>query len=443
MPTCGQAGGGKHAVAGERLHVGMVLPSLRAGGAERVTLTLAEALMARGHRVDLLVARSIMAWPEHVPEGLALFWPWWGVRKAARSLAGRRVRPRTLRVTPAAAQQWRLLARKRLGVRVGVKRAVYAHMIARYMRSQRPAVLLAALPTAAASTLYAAALTGDATPVVVALHSSYRRGELAYLPMARALYPRAAALIAVSRAVQEEAEALLDLPSGDVETIHNPVPAAHIRRMARHDVAHPWFAPGSPPVVLTVGRGAPEKDYPTLVRAFARVRRETAVRLVFLGLFGTRLRASLLAEATRLGVGKDVAFVRFDANPFRYMRRAAVFVLSSRQEALPTVIIEALACGTPVVSTDAPHGPREILQGGRLGKLAPVGEAAPLAEAMLATLRGDHAARASLLGRAECFSAERAARRYEAVFRRVAASGLPSARGVARREREPCGHGRV
>lgn len=415
------AAGAKNAIDGERLHVGMVLPSLRDGGAERVTLTLAEALMARGHRVDLLVARSILAWPEQVPKNIALYWPWWGVRKTARRLAGRGVRPRTLGVAPTAAGQWRLLARKRLGVPVPLKRALYANMIASYLRAERPRILLTALPTAAASTLYAAALTGHATPVVVALHSSYRHAELDYLPMARALYPGAAALVAVSQAVREEAQGLLGLPSGRIHTIHNPVDATRIRRLARQEVEHPWFAPDQPPVLLTVGRNAPEKDHPTLVRAFARVRRQRPARLVLLGRFASGIRASLQAEANHLGVGAHMAFVGFDTNPFRYMQRAAAFVLSSRQEALPTVLVEALACGTPAVSTDAPHGPREILQGGRLGKLAPVGEAAPLAEAVLATLRGEHPSPSALRRRADDFSAERAAGRYEAVFRRVLA----------------------
>lgn len=417
----GTGAGARTPNARRQLHVGMALPSLRGGGAERVTLTLAAALMARGHRVDLLVARSILAWPDHLPAGLRLFWPWWGVRAAARRCAGRIAKPKALHVTPAAAKQWHQLARMRLGVPVHPKRAIYAHMIAAYLRAERPAVLLAALPTAAASALYAAALRGDACPVVVALHSSYQRRELDWLPLGRALYPRAAALVAVSCAVQAEAEALLALPNGGIHTIYNPVAAAHIRCMARQDVAHPWFAPGRPPVALAVGRDAPEKDYPTLMRAFAHARRERPLRLVLLGQFAARFRASLLAEAGRLGVAEDVAFLRFDANPYRYMRRAALCVHSSRQEALPTVLIEALACGTPVVSTDAPHGPREILQGGRFGKLAPVGEPRPLAKAMLATLRGEHAAPATLRRRADDFSSDVAAARYEALFHGVLA----------------------
>ena len=400
-------------------HIGIVLPSLRGGGAERVTLTLAEALMARGHRVDLLVARFVVDYP--VPCGVRVFRPWWVAGEAARQCRARGVAVRRLRVTPALARDWRGFARAGRGAAVPLKQVAYAHMVAGYLRAERPALLLSATPYADAAALYAAAVVNAATPVVVTIHSErFREGH--WLRTSRALYPQAAALIAVSRGVAAAAERTLELQAGSIRTIANPIPAGDIRRLATEPVEHPWFAAGQPPVVLSVGRDAPQKDYPTLVRAFARVRRAAPARLVVLGDLGRRLRQQLTTLAEGLGVAEDVAHLAFDANPYRYMNRAAVFALSSRQEGLPTVLVEALACGTPVVSTNAPpRGPEEILGGGAFGKLAPVGAPAALADALLATLRGDHPPAETLRQRAEDFSCERAARHYQAVFRRALA----------------------
>ena len=400
-------------------HIGIVLPSLRGGGAERVTLTLAEALVARGHRVDLLVARFVVDYP--VPGGVRVFRPWWLAGKGARHCRASGIPLRRLRVTPALAEDWRSLAKMARGAPIPLKQVAYAHMVAGYLRAERPALLLSATPHADAAALYAAAVCNNAAPVVVTIHSErFREGH--WLRTSRSLYPQAAALVAVSRGVAAAAERTLALEAGSIHTIPNPIPAADIRRLAAEPVAHPWFASGQPPVVLTVGRNAPQKDYPTLIEAFAGVRREAPSRLVVLGDLGRRLRRQLMALAQRLGVGDDVAYLPFDPNPYRYMGRAAVFVLSSRQEGLPTVLVEALACGTPVVSTNAPpQGPDEILAGGAFGKLATVGAPAALADALLETLRGDHPPAQTLRQRAGDFSCESAARRYQEVFQRVLA----------------------
>jgi glycosyltransferase involved in cell wall biosynthesis len=165
-------------------------------------------------------------------------------------------------------------------------------------------------------------------------------------------------------------------------------------------------------VVLGAGRLHPQKDFPTLLRAFARVRAQRPARLVVLG-SGKRAarRAALLALAGRLGVGADVDLPGFAENPYAYMARAAVFALSSAWEGLPTALIEAMACGCPVVSTDCPSGPAEILEGGRYGELVPVGDDAALAAALLRALDAPPA-RAALRARAAQFSLEAAVERY-------------------------------
>ena len=188
----------------------------------------------------------------------------------------------------------------------------------------------------------------------------------------------------VSQGMADDLQALTHLPAGKIRTLYNPVVDEGLPARAAAPLDHPWFAPGEPPVLLGIGRLHPQKDFATLLRAFASVRALRAARLLILG--EGEERTALEALASELGIAADVALPGFAANPFAYLSRAGAFVLSSRWEGLPTVVIEALACGAPVVSTDCPSGPDEILQGGRLGALTPVGDADALARAMLETL---------------------------------------------------------
>ncbi|MGB2886052.1 MAG: glycosyltransferase, partial [Dehalococcoidia bacterium] len=169
----------------------------------------------------------------------------------------------------------------------------------------------------------------------------------------------------------------LGLPRKKIEVIYNPVITPELLEKAREPVDHPWFQPGEPPVVLGVGRLTEQKDFPTLLRAFALVRKERAARLVILG--EGEDRPELKALVDELGIAEDVDMPGFVDNPYGYMAGAAVFALSSRWEGLPTVLIEAMALGKPVVATDCPSGAREILNDGRYGTLVPVGDAKRLA----------------------------------------------------------------
>ena len=194
-----------------------------------------------------------------------------------------------------------------------------------------------------------------------------------------------------------------------ITAIDNPVITGtqHDKMCATLD--HPWFAPGSPPVLLSVGRLARQKDFPTLLNAFARVRDTFPVRLLILG--EGRQRARLEALVLSLGIAGDVAFPGFTMNPFPYMSQAAAFVLSSAWEGAPGALIEAMACGCPVVSTDCPSGPAEILADGQYGPLVPVGDDRALADAIVTVLekRPDPE---RLQTRASMFSVERVADRY-------------------------------
>jgi glycosyltransferase involved in cell wall biosynthesis len=203
----------------------------------------------------------------------------------------------------------------------------------------------------------------------------------------RKSYPSADGIIAVSSGVADDLAEATGIPRESIDVIYNPVVTPEVATASREAVDHPWLAPGEPPVVMGIGRLTPKKDFTTLLQAFAEVRREVPARLMILG-EGPE-RAVLEGLVRTLDLAANVALPGFVGNPYAYLARASLFVLSSRWEGLPTVLIEAMFCGAPVVSTDCPSGPREILNGGRYGRLVPVGDLAALAQAITAGITGN------------------------------------------------------
>ena len=407
-----------------KFHVGFLLTSVNGAGAERAMLNLAAALIARGHRADLVVPRFAGDYRAAIPGGMRVYRariPGTD-RKLLQTVQRSGVQAEAMAVNPlGVARSWLALGRKGLHLPVRRRHRVYAYatMIARYVREVRPHLLVSALPGADAAAVCAAELMERAIPVVVTVHLDVAADYAPeWLAASGTLYPLADAVVAVSRGVAESVRRSLGVDAERVSAIYNPIPADSIRRLAQEEVTHPWFADGESPVVLSVGREAPQKDHPTLVEAFGLARREVDARLVILGQLSAPYRARLRSLARGLGVEGDLGFVDFDENPYRYMRRAGLLALSSHREALPTVILEALACGTPVVSTDSPCGPREILGG--WGDLPPVGDAPALARALAKTLRGARPSEEALRARAADFSPEKAADAYVALFEKLA-----------------------
>jgi glycosyltransferase involved in cell wall biosynthesis len=330
--------------------IAFFLPSLNGGGAERIILNLMQGITARGLPVDLVLAAAKGPLLDQLPSSVRLV-----DLHAARVL--RSVGP-----------------------------------LAGYLRRERPRALVSSMNYANLVALWAAKLAGQGTPVVVTVHTtpSHSKPQVSgptarlWPPLLRTFYPWAASVVAVSRGAADDLARWSGLPRSRVEVVYNPVITSTGLAAARHRPDHPWFHPGQPPVILGVGRLTEQKDFPTLVRAFAEVRRRRPARLMILG--EGEDRPALTGLAAELGVAEDVTLPGFRDNALAYMASSALFVLSSAWEGLPTVLIEALAVGTPVVSTDCPSGPREILQDGRLGILVPVGDARALAAAMLETM---------------------------------------------------------
>lgn len=371
-------------------HVAVLISGFATGGVPRVMTTLAGALAERGHRVDLLAVCADGPALERLPALVRLV---------------------DLR-------DWRRLPTRPTGNRS--RRAVLsAPAVARYLRSEAPDVLLSGGNYVNLAAVAGRALARVALPVVVTHHAHLaleaRRKPLVRWSV-RHVYSRADRVVAVSQGVADELRQATGLAPPRLTAIYNPAAPARIAEHAREPLDHPWLARGEPPVVLGVGRLHEQKDFPTLVRAFARVRRERPARLVILGTGkGSEPRDELLALADRLGVAADVALPGYVANPWAWMARAGVFVLSSAWEGLPTALVEALACGCPVVSTDCPSGPSEILEGGRHGPLVPVGDDAALADAVLETLASPPDPD-GLRARAADFSVEAAVARYLALL---------------------------
>ena len=371
-----------------RNHLVVFLDDFTMGGAQRRMLTLAHAFAVAGYRVDLVVIRA---------QGL--------LRAEVSPLV------RVVVLNPRAARLPWVKQRKGRWALTGLPALV------RYLRHERPEVLLSTSPAPNIVALWARSLAGISTRVVVRVdnllsritqkHTLQTRGFRCW--SARHFYRRADAIIAVSHGIAEDVVRVTGLPRERITTIYNPILTAELQDKAREPLKHPWFILGTPPVLLAVGRLVAQKDFATLLRAFARVRAVRPVRLCILGEGEERVGLERLVRT--LGVANDVALPGFVLNPFPYMVRASVLVLSSAWEGLPGVLIEALACGCPVVSTDCPSGPAEILDKGVYGSLSPVGDDAALASAISAVLDRPPD-RERLRTRATQFSVERATEYY-------------------------------
>ncbi|MDV3240289.1 glycosyltransferase [Methylocaldum sp. GT1TLB] len=265
--------------------------------------------------------------------------------------------------------------------------------LVRYLKTERPFALLAAKDRAIRAAVLAKRVSRADTRLVGRLgtHLSAAMANKPALirwarqwPM-REMYSAVDRIVAVSEGVAEDTRRIAKLPPEKIVVIRNPVITPEMMEKSRMPVDHPWFASSDVPVILGAGRLTRQKDFSTLIRAFARVRAFIDSRLVILG--EGRLRPSLEKLAADLGIADAVALLGHVANPYAYMARSSLFVLSSAWEGSPNVLTEALALGTPVVSTDCPSGPREILRDGLYGPLVPVGDVERLADAMLNTLQ--------------------------------------------------------
>ena len=287
--------------------------------------------------------------------------------------------------------------------------------LAKYIRKNKPAVLISHLCHANVIAALAKELAVTDTQLILVEHDTLSVSESEVFrarfvpPLMKLFYPRANKIVGVSEAVSRDLETQLGLKKGKVKTIYNPVVNTELIHQAKAYLDHPWLQPNSPPVFLAVGRLTIKKDFSTLIKAFANLREKVTVRLIILG--EGELRPELEAITKNLGIAEDVSMPGFVKNPYAYMSRASAFILSSLWEGLPTVLIEAMACGCPVISTDCPSGPKEILAAGKYGELVPMSNVMALSAAMARVLESPISKELST-HRAMYFSFERAASEY-------------------------------
>ena len=368
-------------------------------------LRLGEGLIARGFAVDIVVGQARGELLGEVPPGARIV----QLDKAhlSRAIAHGLV---------CESSAWRLLSQRKVKPLKRLFRRLPP--LVDYFRTTHPDAVFAADPSYNSLSVWARRLSGLKAAVVIsernqassqaAVKGPWQDHRLH--PALRHAYLKADAIVAVSDGVADDLAAYADIPRQRITTVYNPVVGPDITAKAREPLEHPWFAPGEPPVVLGVGRLDPQKDFGTLIRAFAHLRARRRARLIILGAGDPRMHGyagGLKSLPGGLGIAEDVAMPGFVDNPYAFMARAAVFVLSSTYEGLPGVLIQALACGCPVVSTDCPSGPREILDHGRFGPLVPVGDDAALARAIEQVLDAPPPAE-RLRARAELFSVDRA-----------------------------------
>ena len=394
------------------MHVAFVIETLHGGGAQRVVLNLAGGLADLGHTVDLVLFEPIIRNP--VPDGVRLFAMRDTRDKPTEERFGQTLAGVTRLSVTSGLLDWMRVAGAfhwnpfclPSGRRVHMVRGVTC-----YAAREQPDCILPSLHRSIVATLLARGLSTRHPPVIPIVHSSLEAGQnLRTRGRYRRLFAAATHFVGVSRGVSDSLETVTGAPSDRITTIYNPVVTPDLHAKAAEQPDHPWLRDDGAPVVLAAGRLAREKDFPTLVRAFARLAARRPCRLIILGEGSKRTEIEGLAEESRLT--DRVSLPGWVENPFVFMARASLFVLSSRWEGLPTVLVEALACGCPCISMDCPSGPAEILGNGEFGPLVPVGDDAALAEAMEQVLNRPPD-RKALQRRAADFSADRAVAAYE------------------------------
>ncbi len=349
------------------------------GGIGRSLTNLANALNQLGFRVDILVDREKFPYAGDVAEGINI-------------------------------------RRLRTSHRIGGM----GHLLA-YISRYEPSVVLTPFVQLTVLAVRTRSIFRIPLKIYANVHSTYTVDFAALAPAKRRrrvkdmkrYYPRCDGIIAVSKGVAADFSKLTGLGENRIQTIHNPIVTDALTLDSEDRPEHPWFEDGQPPVLMGLGRLIESKNFNHLIHSFNIVRKELECRLMLLGDGPERENLEQLAHKSPFA--SDIMFMGHQDNPFPFLRYSSIFVLSSAYEGLPSTLIESMAVGTPVVSTDCPHGPHEILEGGRFGELVPVNDPVALSEAIKRTMVNPVDS-STLKAAAERFRDKRIAESYLSTF---------------------------
>jgi glycosyltransferase involved in cell wall biosynthesis len=362
------------------------LPSLVGGGVEKVFVTLANGLSKNNYSVDFVLSNAM------------------GVHLSALD---KEINVINLGKTHVATSFWGLT---------------------RYLRANQPPVIITGLSNANAAALLASRFFSRSTKTIITQHINWSQvlinnpssKEVLVYYLSKYLYPLATRIVGISAGITNEIHNMRNIDPRKIVCIYNPVVTTQMLEFAKQQPHHKWFAKKNEPILIGAGRLEQQKDFETLIRAFHKVQSQIACKLIILGEGSERKKLERLIHD--LNLTHRVELPGFFSNPYSFIAHADLFVLSSRYEGLPTVLIEAIGCKTPVVSTNCLSGPAEILDEGKYGKLVDVGNVDALAEAIIETIQKP-LDKDFLMERAQLFSAENAINAYSDLIEQVLASG--------------------
>ena len=333
--------------------ISIFIPTLLGGGAERIMVTLANEFDSRNILVDLILTNAIGQYLADVSLNVRI-------------------------------------------VNLNKKSNLFCIIpLIRYIRKERPEVMLTALNTTNIVAIIAKLFSGISFRLVISERavtsiemgmSNFFRAKV-ISKLISYLYPQADTIVAVSKDVKDDLINIFNIPDTKIEVVYNPVVSNKLIELSKEEPNNIFFEENKLPFILGVGRLTPQKRFDTLIKAFSLILCKYEANLVILG--EGEMRNNLEELANNLNIRDKVFLPGFVNNPFIWMRKASLFVLSSSFEGLPGTLIQAMACGTPIVSTDCPGGVNEILEQGKWGRLAQVGNDKMLSQAMLLTLKSE------------------------------------------------------
>ncbi|MBL1215448.1 MAG: glycosyltransferase [Ignavibacteriae bacterium] len=362
-----------------KLKIAVFVANLYGGGAERMMLNLAKGFAEKGIETQLVLAIAEGPYLKDIPSSIEV-------------------------------------------IDFESKKVLYSiNKLRKYLVEQKPDVLISTLSRVNIAAIIAKSLAGVNTKLIlreantfsVYLDSNKSIWDKIIDSMIKILYRRGDKIVAVSEGVADDLKKTLPRLKSKITVIYNPVIDEEVFERADEPVDNDWFNDEEIPVIIGVGRISEQKDFSTLIKAFNIVSQQKEIRLLILGKYNENDQeyVKLIELINELGISDKVKFEGFVSNPFAYLSRASVFVLSSKWEGLPGVLIQALACGCPVVSTDCPSGPNEVINNESIGYLSPVGDYEILADKIIKTL-DRNIDKTILINRAKEFSVDKGAENY-------------------------------